>query len=375
MSRRPVRKSTPAHGTRILALPPTDVAHSWAPTAAPDTANGIASYAAAPPAAAPPPTAAGGARGATADAALTADEFLEGLTLPLISALPSLDWAVDVLDDAIKTRSIVGLIGRPGLGKSVSMEKAAREFREREATLPLRERRQVFLAHAPRGPRAKPAHLLDVVYEQVVGERLQTHERGRTVAPHVLEGLVAAELRNANTAAVIIDHAEHLNDETFEAVVGLWQAVAQATSQLRGDELVAVGVGIVLVGTPVLGRRMQQHYEAGERLPRVRYVSHLPAVDIAALYRRLLPCFDAQARAHGDHAWIDFIERTVALRPISVRAATSHTRSYVRACVNEDPSINTVVRVPFDEDLFRQTWQDRLMDRDDPDEDDEQGRR
>lgn len=282
----------------------------------------------------------------------------EDLALPVLDELDIQVTAIEALDRAASERKGFALIGKKGTGKTMAMTRAIDDFERAERA------RQEDVAYQSRGvlrlqaPRtAKYVEVLDAVHRALTGDSLLVRRRGARILPDKLRQDLVQQLVLTNTAVLVLDEAEHLSDEGLTVLRDLMsEAEATHADRLRGDAYRAVGIGIVLVGTRELARRLKHSEEHGRRWIHAYHADLLPATTVAQVYGRFLPSCAERAATVGEKAWVAFIRQHIAPVGIPVSRIENHVRHYVRRWTNHDERIRQLADVPFDEAVFVGTW-------------------
>lgn len=286
----------------------------------------------------------------------TDNGLADQLALPLFEDLPALVWASDCLYHAITHRTGVALIGDKGLGKSVAIDHAIANFEAAEDERDRSQvRRTVFRIQSPTSRERLP--LFRAIHLAITGESIETREEGRRIPDDELAQRLAATLLEVNCVALVFEEAEYLTDEALDAIRTLMShAVAMAKDRYVGGTVRTAGVGVLFIGTPKLQHRLQRHEEHGQRWSRYQRVSKMTPEIVATTYRRLLPCFEAQAQAVGGPTWDAFIRQHIAKRAMPVRHITQHVENYVRRMATAYPTLTRLEEIPFSERLFLSCW-------------------
>lgn len=314
-----------------------------------------------------------GARGAVSSLGLRGlaprDKLVEQFDLPVLMDIGPVVIACEALDAAISHRKIVAFLGERGVGKTMAMDVALRDFQAEEIRRleaePGLSRRAVFRVESPRA--VKRLEVLRAIYEAVTGAVMATKHRGQTIPEQGLLERFVKELMLGGCAALVFDEAERLSDEGLDIIRDI---VNHAESRSEGrltqspageTRYTAKGIGVVLLGTDEMAHRLRRWEESGRRLVLMLKVERLGAEEAAYVYRAFLPCCERQAQEIGDEAWIDFIRRFIASMPVSYSELEAHARLYVRRVRNEIQSISTVDEIPFIEEAFRSLWAERAL--------------
>jgi type II secretory pathway predicted ATPase ExeA len=282
----------------------------------------------------------------------------EELALPVLQDLDIQVVAIEALDRAASERKGFALIGKKGTGKTMAITRAIEDFERAERRRmedTAYQSRGVLRLQAPRS--AKYAEILDSVHRALTGDSMLVKRRGARILPDKLRQDLVQQLVLTNTAVLVIDEAEHLSDEGLTVLRDLMsEAESTHSERLQGDAYKAVGIGMVLVGTRELARRLKGSEERGRRWVYEYHADLLQAETVAAVYRAFLPACDDAAKAMGDDAWVRFVRQHLAPSGIPVSRIENHVRHYVRRWTNHSDQIRHIKDVPYDEAAFLGTW-------------------
>lgn len=284
--------------------------------------------------------------------------------MPVLSdGTEAMYWAPDVLEHAVATRKIVGFIGEKGTGKTVAFDLAVPRHEEAERFKRLRDDRyepeRVAIVQCPED--ASYRQIVVAIHLAALGGPPIERARGRVKCDDILIIETVDRLRDEHVAVVIMEEAELLTDDGLNAIRKI-SSVAEARAPKRYDaegNKLAVGVGIVLVGTFDLDVAIGAWNEDGQRTGRVRYLGGIPAEGVPDFYRRVLPAFDAGALAMGKTAWSALVRREVTHGfAMPARFIETHVRGYVRRVADQHPEIHAAKDLPFDLAQFSFTVQE-----------------
>lgn len=284
--------------------------------------------------------------------------LVEDLRLP-IQETGAIAMMRDGVDQAAAERKAVAVLGAKGTGKSIALERAKREFQSAEEAK--REEdgkyqpRRIVVVHSPRSSR--DLEVYSAIWKAAVGSSAPVRKRGRTIPAEELRDRLVEHLLAANVAVLAFEEAESLSYQGLTVIRDL-VSVSEATSKERfsGDAYAPAGVGVLLVGAMDLEPRLREWEELGHRLLRIVRLTDLDAEEVAWLYRAFLAGIDRHASAIGDEAWVGWIRQEVTHgKPVPIRGIENHVRAYIRRMAENDPEIEAVDDVEFNEELFLYT--------------------
>lgn len=197
------------------------------------------------------------------------DDLAEHLALPLVDGL-DLDGRVrNALDHAVTTRRGAVVIGAKGCGKSVALARAVAWLEHQEY-----QREQRNDAYARRAVHYVPSFAarryhegLTVLCRQILGVGFHPSVRGGRKQEDDLRTELLIACRNQNIVTLVIDEAERVSPEGLRLLRDLmaeaeWHGAHGAA--VAGAKR-AVGLGVLLVGTPTLRAPIMATDEAAQR--------------------------------------------------------------------------------------------------------------
>jgi hypothetical protein len=197
------------------------------------------------------------------------DDLAEHLALPLVDGL-TLDGRMrDALDHAVTTRRGAVVIGAKGCGKSVALARAVAWLEHQEY-----QREQRNDAYVRRSVHYVPSFAarryhegLTVLCRQMLGISFHPNVRGGRKQEDDLRTELLLACRDQNIVALVIDEAERVSPECLRLLRDLmaeaeWHGAHGAV--VAGAKR-AVGLGVLLVGTPVLRAPIMATDEAAQR--------------------------------------------------------------------------------------------------------------
>ena len=294
------------------------------------------------------------------DGDLLPESRVEDLLLPIVEDVHARIWIIDAIDQAAKERKGVAVLGEKGVGKSIGIAEAIRDFEAGEDQKEAGQRRAVFRIQSPQAN--DRVNVIAAIHHAITGDHLETRENGRRIPEDVLFAELVADMLNANVAALIFDEAEYLSDTALDVIRGIIsRAESDSKNRFVGRHYRPAGVGVVLVGTTQLKSRLDVTGEAGHRWLRAQRVGMLSPARAALVYRKFLPCLEHHAREISDEAWSQFVHVNFCPRSVPIRFVENHVREYVRRIGNYNPAIRSVVEVPYMEEVLIQVWQDGYL--------------
>ena len=281
--------------------------------------------------------------------------LVENLRLP-VEETAAISMVQDAVDQAASERKAVAVVSDKGVGKTISLVQAEAEFREgemakSEADAGYKTRRFVTL-QSPRS--TKEEEVYSVIWKAVVGTRAPVRRRNRKVGPDELREKLVEYIHSGNVALLALDEAEKLSDVGLTVLRDIMSA-AESTSVRRFGEggYAAAGIGMVMLGASELEPRLRDWDELGHRLLRIVRLEHLENEEVAGLYTRFLPGIARHVEEVGESFWRDWVRQEVTRgKSFPIRAVENHVRNYVRRMAENEPEVELVDDIPFDEDVF-----------------------
>jgi AAA domain len=313
------------------------------------------------------------------DAMSQHDESLEvvdpvaAFRIPRLRNVPGVIAARTALKQAVDHRGGVVLVGPMGVGKSEGVHTAKLEFRADEheayeARPEVYERRRVVYVHLLSAvkPRALLLALLRAAKPGLVRER--TH--GSSKSDDELRAELYATYRQQHTVLMIVDDAQRLSDAGLLLLRDL--IAAQDNDKDAEDDggephdaaasaagIAAVGVGVLLVGTPELADRMVKTRETHGvgRWKFTHTVDAVPDEQVPLIYEAIFPAFAQHVAAVGRRAWEAFVSDQVAPGGTALmRVVTTHAREYFAVLYDRTKgAVDRRESTPFDRAVFVET--------------------
>jgi hypothetical protein len=283
------------------------------------------------------------------------------LGVPVLpDATDAIQWAPDLLEQAVSERKIVAMVGEKGTGKSVAADRAvARHDAAEQLKRRLDERYPTVRTVTVLCPRGADARAIIVeVYRAAFDASPLERAKGVRKTDQDLLAETVVRLLDECVGVLVIDEAELLLDEGMDALRDI-NAKSERTAVERydgnGDKL-AAGVGILLVGTYDVEVALGSSLEDGQRATRVRRLAGLNPAAVPDVYTRLLPAFAQGAKQMGKRKWERFIETEVTHRlSVPIRFLETHTRHYVRRMAENHPETEHGKDIPWDAAEFTYT--------------------
>ncbi|WP_439643988.1 ATP-binding protein [Gemmatimonas sp.] len=284
------------------------------------------------------------------------DDLAEHLALPLVDGL-DLDGRVrNALDHAVTTRRGAVVIGAKGCGKSVALARAVAWLEHQEY-----QREQRNDAYARRAVHYVPSFAarryhegLTVLCRQILGVSFHPSVRGGRKQEDDLRTELLLACRDQNIVALVIDEGERVAPEGLRLLRDLmaeaeWHGAHGAA--VAGAKR-AVGLGVLLVGTPTLRAPIMATNEAAQRWSLLIDVDRLfvhEATDI------LLAWFPAWRAGVARDALSGLIERwLVEAGGVPWRTLENVARLYFRYVQRNHRAVARFTRetTPWNERLF-----------------------
>lgn len=314
------------------------------------------------------------------DPTLDDQRWTQQIVFPHIPDLHGPALLTDALHFALTARAGVVVTGPKGAGKSYARRMAVADHARQEALRaeadPSYQPEQVITLKLVRA--ARPADVYVGLFKALIDEAPETRARGRRKDEDELREEFLHLAHEAGLAAVVIDETEHARGAVLDVARDLMSAAeelygararhgdggrtdadaaADDGPDTRGSA--AQGIGVLLVGTPVLRPRIDRSVEAGQRWAKLVEVPPPHSELVPAIYATWLPGFAPAIQAMGMPAWSQFVRtRVVGGRPVAMRQLARHAREYVRFVAGRDPGVRGLADVPLDCELFRRVWND-----------------
>lgn len=287
--------------------------------------------------------------------------------IPRLPGLPSIGILQDALAQAVEHRHGVVVLGPMGTGKSEGAHAACEQWLEDERRLvmgsTLHQRRRVVYHHGLTA-RSKRELFADLLQRAMPGVKVSLYQRGQRKADDALREELYQVYRAQNVVALIVDDAQTLSDS---ALHGLRDLMATRETDPYRTVIVddraatpAVGVGVVLVGTPDLESRVLATGEThGHGRWQFRHeVPLLSAAHLGPIYRAVFPCIAEDPAATAPLSFDAFLAQHLARgRLLPVRLVCTHIREYVGRLGAAAPErVATARDVAFDRALFLDTF-------------------
>lgn len=291
--------------------------------------------------------------------------LLHDLPLPVLreGAGSTMAWTADVLHEVRTHRHIAAIVGEKGVGKTDAVELAVREFhateRRQKLENDLYEEQRVVTVRTVRATEGRGFY--HACYKAAFGVSMVDRARGRRRTTDELRDDLIERARKHRIISFVVDEAETLTAPVLEAIRDLVSAAASSdASRLVVDtgapNARVRGIGVMLVGTPILEETLRRHEEAGVRIARIQRVSGIEQDAVPQVLARLLPAFASQADDDAD-LWASIVTRFVPMIghvPIGrlVRLARAYVVRMVAIYAAEAKPLESIAQVPFDELVF-----------------------
>jgi type II secretory pathway predicted ATPase ExeA len=294
-----------------------------------------------------------------------AQALLRDLPMPILrdGAGSAIAWSADVLHDVRTHRHIAAIVGEKGVGKTDGVELAVREFhtgeRRQKLENDLYEEQRVVVVRTVRANDGRG--FFHACYKAAFGVAMVDRARGRKRTTDELRDELIERARKQRIVAFVVDEAETLTHPILEAIRDLVSAAAASdASRLQidaSDSRARVrGIGVMLVGTPMLEETLRRHEEAGVRIGRIQRVTGIEREEVPLVLARLLPAFEQVAATEPD-AWIAIVARCVPMIgtvPIGrlVRLARAYVVRMVAIASVDHVPMPSIEEIGFDELVF-----------------------
>jgi hypothetical protein len=272
-------------------------------------------------------------------ATFAANDPVGSFTIPRLNGLPSIKIVRRALRQAVDHRMGVVVTGALGFGKSEGAHAAKERFADDQQKAShdhaTHRRQRVYYVNL-RTVRSQRQLTLDLLHKATPGLMARGRtRRNSTIDYDELREQLYRVYRAQNVVALIIDDAQRLTTAGLQFardLIATKEMDAHRTIAGRdGSEAPAVGVGVVLIGTTELTKRV---IDTGETHGNGRWVfehtvGSIPEHSISRIYEHIFPAFAAHVSDVGRTAWESFIAQHVSLgRNLPIRVVTTHAREY-----------------------------------------------
>lgn len=287
--------------------------------------------------------------------------FSENLRLPILRDLGAITLARQAFDTVAATRKGIVLQGIKGSGKSLAIREAASWFSQTE-----KKKRKADNAY-----RIRTVAVLETIRDANYREtgvqvatalagyyRDRVHNRKKDA--NEVRADVVQILLTQRVALLSVDEGERCSDATLRFLRDLMADTQAADSNAYAEEgwAGAGGVGIVLVGTESIGKRVAKTNEAGQRWTNIIQVPPLSLDDSVRVYAEWLPGLRDHAKSIGAKEWKNYIGSLICRgTPISFRIIENHVRGYVHLYTRMHDGITEREQIAFDRPLFEMAAQ------------------
>lgn len=280
----------------------------------------------------------------------------EDLCLPILAHLSAHARVMDAMDHMATTRRGLGVVGRKGVGKTVGLRAALKNFEETErqklALDASYQRRTILELPNIRAKTYRDAII--VVLKFLAGSSFATSARGRRKTDDELREEIVHYCLDQKVVGLCLDEAENAQPGTLILLRDIMSDAERLdlTGQNVGGQRSA-GVGVLLLGTHPLAHRLRRSAEAGERWVQLVTVGRIRSGIVAEVYEAWFPGFAEHIATVGRPVWLKFLEASVSEgRSVSLRLLENHARLYFRRMVRKDDSIRSRESTGFSERVF-----------------------
>lgn len=289
-------------------------------------------------------------------------EIAGDMPLPLFERLGGIDLARYAISSATTLKRGCVLIGDKGTGKSEGVHAGLRWYdasqKQREAADPRYQRS--YALHFPNLAKETEHGLAVLLGKQLLPD-FSDRAGVRTKSPQALRDEIASHLLKNRYAVIVIDEAEFLTPACLEFLRHLMSTAAPRDSrQYEGSGKRPAGIGVVLVGTPVLKARIVASEEAGHRWAEILDVEPLTLEDACQVYAHWLPTLTAAFGAAigvNSMAWVNYVGTTLAQgNVLPLRVIDHHVRTYLHEIATMYPGLRGLDQVPVDRDRFEDAF-------------------
>lgn len=288
---------------------------------------------------------------------------MDSFSLPHIPELPTDGIVGGALDRAAKERKGVVVLGEKGTGKNIAYDLMSDSFTRSEA------------ASETEDPKYQPRRLLfvpklrDRTYEgavtyllkKVLGTDPELRVRGRAKTIDVLRDEFVAFATLQNVAVLVMNEAEYFAPPVFELLRDLMASDDNSPERIittaDGRNIKAVGIGVLLLGTPRVERTVKASDEAGTRWVSIEHVPPVAPMAAGKIYARWFPGFAPYIARVGEAAWLTYIStRLCKSNPVPVARLRNHAYAYARLVFRNRADVTSRETIPFVKKGFEETW-------------------
>lgn len=273
---------------------------------------------------------------------LEGEDPVARFTVPQLPGLPSIRVVLRAFRQARDHRSGVVVVAPMGYGKSEAVHAAfarhAEKQRQRSLANPKHRRTRVVYVNL-RTSKTKKQLVLHLLQQATPGRALKSRlPGGAPMSDDQLREMLYNTYRAQNVVMLVIDDAQRLSPAGLEFARDLIATKESDPYRIvrgrTGDEIPAVGVGVLLIGTPELLPRLVATGEThgNGRWQFTHTVGALDPHQVARVYESIFPVFAAHVETIGRSEWDGFVATHVTLgRILPIRALTTHAREYFAA--------------------------------------------
>lgn len=282
--------------------------------------------------------------------------LLDGYAPRVLDDVGGIAEAFEALRYAARFRTGVLVTGDKGTGKSLGLAKAIYVFRRNQTiykandkTFPDCEIAVMNALHAE-----NRSEMIRAMYCRELGEISPLTARGGDQA--LLDELTSF-WKEGNVGVIVFDEVESLSLKALEVcrdIMSLSVPKPDETISGDGSHFRRMGIGVVLLGTPLVAQRLRRTKEWGERWSRHIEVGRLAHDQLPHVYAAYLPAFAEEAERRGPAAWSALVNDVVGMAQTgSFRIIEAHVHCYLSTyCDNAPEPPRSIEEVTFDEDLF-----------------------
>jgi hypothetical protein len=186
--------------------------------------------------------------------------------------------------------------------------------------------------------------------------------RGSIKEDDDLRSDLIARLDEERIAALVFEDAQSFEPDVLEAirdVMAISQDFAKErlTNTPNGTKVRALGIGVLLVGTEELQVNLAEMRDRHWII--TRHAGGVAKDDVPKVFAAMLPAFASAAKTMGLKAWKSFLKAHVARgRSVPISQVEDIIRVYVRRTLVEQPDLQYLSQIPWDEELFREVVAD-----------------
>lgn len=280
----------------------------------------------------------------------------EELALPPHPEFGPLARMRDAFDQGLVLRRGIVVVGPKGAGKTIAVRISLEQFGVAERKRNERDGRyiprRVLHMRAIRGKTYRDG--LVVLLGRVTGGAFSTSARGRRKTDDELREEFLHYCFGQNIVLLVFDEVEFAAPPFFDLMRDIMSESEDTDpKRLQADGIRASGIGVVLVGTPIIATWLARTQEAGQRWAGVVAIGDVKPEVAHQIYEHWFPGFAPHITSVGRKAWEQFIAKHVTSgRPVALRSLETHARRYFRRLVRKDLAITSREAAPFNDKVF-----------------------